>query len=65
MLRGLEPGDKLCMPVLRDAFTIKRAGQRGGSGPSVGLTGGISHGGPPGAHFAQHNGNEELMEMPI
>ena len=60
--------DKLCTPLLRNAFcaggSVKSVGQRGESGPSVGLTGGISHGGP--LHWiGPDNGNEELMEMPI
>lgn len=38
--------------------------QRGDSGPSAGLTEGISHGGPL-ETICPDNGNGELMEMPI
>lgn len=44
--------------------TLESGRQRGDSGPSVGLTGGISHGGPM-EQICPDNGNEELMEMPI
>lgn len=60
--------DKLCALVLRNAFcagSILKVGDKGGdSGPSVGLTGGISHGGPLDG-ICPDNGDEALMEMPI
>lgn len=60
--------DKLCVTILRNAFcagiTLKSVRQRGDSGRSVGLTGGISHGGSF-ERICPNNGNEELMEMPI
>lgn len=64
--------DKLCTLFLRNAFcvgsTLKSGRQRGDSGPSVGLTGGISHGGPlqricPGQWEWRAYGDANLMTL--